>query len=125
MPRGNQISASQLRARREELGLTQAGLGVALGVSANTVARWERGEVAIGNAALVGIALQQLRRSARGRIRPDPAPPARTAVHHNLPSQPSSFVGRTTEIADVKQSLVDAPLVTLVGAGGVGKTRLA
>ena len=33
-----------LRERRQQLGLTQAGLASALGVAANTVARWERGE---------------------------------------------------------------------------------
>ena len=44
---------------------------------------------------------------------------------HNLPAHPSSFVGRERETAEVQQLLREARLVTLVGAGGVGKTRLA
>lgn len=42
----------------------------------------------------------------------------------NLPAELTSFVGRKTEIAEVKQLLSTARLVTLVGSGGVGKTRL-
>jgi predicted ATPase/class 3 adenylate cyclase len=55
-------------------------------------------------------------------------PPLRTpkaAVSHSLPVQLTSFVGRETEIADVRQILVGSRLVTLTGAGGSGKTRLA
>jgi predicted ATPase/DNA-binding CsgD family transcriptional regulator len=43
----------------------------------------------------------------------------------NLPAELTSFVGRRAELADVKQALGTARLVTLIGAGGVGKTRLA
>jgi predicted ATPase/class 3 adenylate cyclase/DNA-binding CsgD family transcriptional regulator len=46
------------------------------------------------------------------------------AVQH-LPTQLSSFVGRDAEIDDVRRILADGRLVTLAGAGGVGKTRLA
>jgi predicted ATPase/class 3 adenylate cyclase len=55
-------------------------------------------------------------------------PPLRTAKSvgaHNLPVQLTSFVGREAEIRDVRQLLADNRLVTLTGAGGVGKTRLA
>jgi transcriptional regulator with XRE-family HTH domain len=38
------VSPTELRARRNVLGLTQAGLAAMLGVSPNQVARWERGE---------------------------------------------------------------------------------
>jgi non-specific serine/threonine protein kinase len=37
----------------------------------------------------------------------------------------SSFIGRATEIAEVGRLLATARLLTLTGAGGVGKTRLA
>jgi predicted ATPase/DNA-binding CsgD family transcriptional regulator len=43
----------------------------------------------------------------------------------NLPAEPTSFVGRRRELADLKRKLSSARLVTLVGPGGVGKTRLA
>ena len=43
----------------------------------------------------------------------------------NLPVQLTSFIGREREIADVKRLLSESRLVTLTGAGGSGKTRLA
>ena len=46
---------------------------------------------------------------------------------HNLPTFPTSFIGRAEEIAELG-SLLDNPdcrLLTLVGPGGIGKTRLA
>jgi predicted ATPase/DNA-binding CsgD family transcriptional regulator len=48
-------------------------------------------------------------------------------TRHNLPSQPTSFIGREDEIAEIV-ALLDNPacrLLTLVGLGGIGKTRLA
>jgi predicted ATPase/DNA-binding CsgD family transcriptional regulator len=44
---------------------------------------------------------------------------------NNLPIQLSSFIGREREIAEVKRLLSESRLVTLTGAGGCGKTRLA
>lgn len=44
---------------------------------------------------------------------------------HNVPTQLTRFVGRTAQINDVRKFLGDNRLVTLAGAGGVGKTRLA
>ena len=55
-------------------------------------------------------------------------PPLRTretVVAQTLPVQFTSFVGREAEMNDVRQILADNRLVTLTGAGGVGKTRLA
>jgi predicted ATPase/class 3 adenylate cyclase/DNA-binding CsgD family transcriptional regulator len=55
-------------------------------------------------------------------------PPLRTfksADTHNLPAQLTSFVGRGAHIAEVRKLLSDNRLVTLTGAGGAGKTRLA
>jgi non-specific serine/threonine protein kinase len=42
-----------------------------------------------------------------------------------LPNYLTSFVGRESELATVTRLLLDNRLLTLVGAGGVGKTRLA
>jgi predicted ATPase/class 3 adenylate cyclase len=44
---------------------------------------------------------------------------------NNLPRQLTTFVGREPEIAEAKRILASAPLLTLTGPGGVGKTRLA
>jgi NB-ARC domain len=55
-------------------------------------------------------------------------PPLRTPKSvgtHNLPVQLTSFVGRETQMDDVRNVLADNRLVTLTGAGGAGKTRLA
>jgi len=43
----------------------------------------------------------------------------------NLPAEATSFIGRRRELADLKKKLSSARLVSLVGPGGVGKTRLA
>ena len=43
---------------------------------------------------------------------------------NNLPAQLSSFIGRDAEVAEVRSLLGRTRLVTLTGAGGVGKTRL-
>ncbi len=42
----------------------------------------------------------------------------------NLPNELTSFVGRRRELSEVKQALATARLLTLTGAGGIGKTRL-
>ena len=52
---------------------------------------------------------------------------SRHIIRHNLPVQLTSFVGREQEIAEIKQ-LIDQEacrLLTLVGPGGIGKSRLA
>ncbi|MDX1437192.1 MAG: adenylate/guanylate cyclase domain-containing protein, partial [Anaerolineales bacterium] len=46
------------------------------------------------------------------------------AFKHNLPKQASSFVGRTNELQEIKRLLSDTSLLTLLGPGGTGKTRL-
>jgi predicted ATPase/class 3 adenylate cyclase len=58
---------------------------------------------------------------------PPDFPPLRSlaALPHNLPIQLTSFIGREKEIADVKRLLSATRLLTVAGAGGCGKTRLA
>jgi len=48
-----------------------------------------------------------------------------SAFAHNLPEQLTSFVGRETELAEIKHLLSRTRLLTLCGSGGSGKTRLA
>jgi len=55
-------------------------------------------------------------------------PPLRTHESggaNNLPVQLTSFVGRGAQLDEVRKLLSDNRLVTLTGAGGAGKTRLA
>lgn len=76
------------------------------------------------------------------RAKQPPAPPGRSQLEpgvseieservappHNLPSQPTPFIGRQEELAEIRRLLLDEPacqLLTLVGPGGIGKTRLA
>ncbi|WP_329182466.1 AfsR/SARP family transcriptional regulator [Streptomyces sp. NBC_01477] len=64
---------------------------------------------------------------------PDPGPApghgttsaAAPAVRHELPAQLTSFVGRAAELDLIGDRLARQRLVTLIGPGGAGKTRLA
>ena len=60
---------------------------------------------------------------------PPPAPPPRSPpsepVRDNLPAALTRFVGRARELAEIQEELAVNRLVTLVGPGGAGKTRLA
>ncbi len=53
------------------------------------------------------------------------APRSLDSFPNNLPAQLTSFVGRDKELTDVKRLLSSTRLLTLTGAGGSGKTRLA
>jgi serine/threonine protein kinase/predicted ATPase len=56
-----------------------------------------------------------------------PKSPEAIIVPHNLPNQPTPFVGRKNELGAI-QGLFDDPdvrLITLLGPGGMGKTRIA
>jgi predicted ATPase/DNA-binding SARP family transcriptional activator len=57
----------------------------------------------------------------------EPAPVAAAEARHNLPVQPTPFVGREGVLAEIAARLQDPEcrLLTLVGPGGSGKTRLA
>ncbi|MFE6029745.1 AfsR/SARP family transcriptional regulator [Streptomyces niveus] len=58
--------------------------------------------------------------------RSGPGGPADSALPPgNLPARITSFVGRESDLADLRGDLRDARLVTLLGAGGAGKTRLS
>jgi predicted ATPase/DNA-binding CsgD family transcriptional regulator/DNA-binding XRE family transcriptional regulator len=117
------VGPGELRERRQALHLSQADLGRMLGVTRNSVARWERGELPIRHPELVVLALdnlgQQLPNGAAG------APPVHDALHHNLPAELSSFIGREQELADLVRRFGRARLLTITGSGGIGKTRLA
>jgi predicted ATPase/class 3 adenylate cyclase/DNA-binding CsgD family transcriptional regulator len=65
-----------------------------------------------------------------GLVHPDLAsefPPLRSldALPNNLPGELNSFVGRDAELGEVNELLANVRLLTLTGAGGCGKTRVA
>jgi non-specific serine/threonine protein kinase len=70
------------------------------------------------HASEVGAALEAVQSD------PSIAPPP-PAGAHNLPLQLTRFIGREREIAEVTALVANERLVTLTGAGGAGKTRLA
>lgn len=65
-----------------------------------------------------------------GEVRTPAGEPATRAVvdevpRHNLPDQLTSFIGRDHAISEIERLLASTRVVTLTGAGGCGKTRLA
>ncbi|MEG3634246.1 ATP-binding protein [Micromonospora palythoicola] len=62
---------------------------------------------------------------APGLERQFPRPRTADVVAHNLPIQVTTFVGRQTERAELGRLVSRHRLVTVLGAGGSGKTRLA
>src|SRR5580704_3225692 len=54
-----------------------------------------------------------------------PAPRSLTAMPNNFPLQVTGFIGREDDVRGVRAALDSGRLLTLTGAGGVGKTRLA
>jgi predicted ATPase/DNA-binding CsgD family transcriptional regulator/DNA-binding XRE family transcriptional regulator len=123
-----------LRGYRRAAGLTHEALAEAAGLGMRTISDLERGLSAAPRndtlARLTGaMGLGPEQRAALAAAARGPAPPADPAGgasrRHNLPVQLTSFVGREREIAAVEELLASARLVTLTGAGGCGKTRLA
>src|SRR5436305_7672411 len=47
------------------------------------------------------------------------------AVQPSLPAEPNVFIGRERELAELRKLLRGTRALTLCGAGGIGKTRLA
>jgi predicted ATPase/class 3 adenylate cyclase len=81
----------------------------------------------LGNVRLRGLASpERVYQVVHPQLRQNfPALRSLEARPNNLPQQVSSFVGRERELADVRKQLGNARLLTLLGAGGLGKTRLS
>ena len=76
---------------------------------------------ALGPDAIATVSGQGYRFTMAVEVAPERAP----RPFHNLPQQLTSFIGRSKEIAQITQLLSSTRLLTLTGAGGCGKTRLA
>jgi transcriptional regulator with XRE-family HTH domain len=123
-----------LRRHRGALGLTQEALAERTGLSQRAVSDLERGlkrpRRATLRLLLRALALSPEQAAAFEEAgRGQPRCPA--AAGHNLPAPLTRFVGRAREAAEIRRLLqpgrpaARARLVTLTGAGGCGKTRLA
>lgn len=66
-------------------------------------------------------------RTERTQAQPKPQPERRPPIPHNLVPQLTPFIGRQEELAQLNSMLKDPDtrLITIVGPGGMGKTRLA
>ena len=129
-----------LKEYRTAAGLTQEELAERTTLSARTISDLERGVNQRPHAFTVRQLAQalslgeeesaQLRMAARWTAptpEHDPEPGSRSPVDAHLPAQPTPFIGREREVREVSQLLerADVRLLTLTGAGGTGKTRLA
>lgn len=114
---------ARLRAR---LGLSQEQLARELGVSFATVNRWEAGHTRMSPRAVRALAEFEARSTAASPAAEGGQPGgAAREPGPALPVSQSSFVGRARELAELSGLLERSRLVTLIGPGGTGKTRLA
>jgi transcriptional regulator with XRE-family HTH domain len=116
-----------LRRLRKERKLTQEELDERSGVSARAISDLERGGVEPRVATVAALARGldlSLEDLAAFEAAAEDARASR-ARDHNLPYVASAIIGREHEADEVRRLLDRYRLVTLTGAGGVGKTRLA
>jgi predicted ATPase/DNA-binding XRE family transcriptional regulator len=134
-----------LKRYRVAAGLSQEALAERARLSVRAVSAYERGERQAPYRDTVALLVQALDISPEEAATLDAAVPRRrgpeatpgageTAASAtrapetpptNLPMQLTSFVGRRNELAEVLGLLEQSRLLTLIGAGGAGKTRLA
>jgi predicted ATPase/transcriptional regulator with XRE-family HTH domain len=138
-----------LKRRHRALGLTQVELAKRISCSVFTLQKIEAGErrpskqlaqllaQALGipasdRASFIQVArgelgLERLPPLAHPASRHSPPAPKASSLPGNLPRALTPFIGREPELAALGQLLCDpqCSLLTIVGAGGIGKTRLA
>ncbi len=137
-----------LRRLRTEQDMTQDMLAEQVGCAVDTIRAFESGRRRPSRAMaerlveILGISQDQqaefIRRarqdgaeiaedSPREEREPAPVPPARQPLPVRIPVPPTTLIGRAAEEAELCRHLLDPAcrLVTLMGAGGIGKTRLA
>jgi predicted ATPase/transcriptional regulator with XRE-family HTH domain len=134
---GSRTFADQLRAYRARAGLSQSELALRANLSARGVSDLERGvrrAPYLPTVHALSVALNLTPAEAgsfassvtRGRMRSRMVASVARPDAGSLPSMYTSFIGRASELAKLKELLLDSPfrLVTITGPPGVGKTRL-
>jgi non-specific serine/threonine protein kinase len=129
-----------LRFLRHRAGLTQLELSTAVGYSESQISRLEKNGRAPDQAVLAArfvpalelhnerewtARLLELAAASHNRGTGQSLESLPKPTLHKLPLQLTSFIGRERELAEVNRLLSESRLVTLTGAGGGGKTRLA
>jgi predicted ATPase/DNA-binding XRE family transcriptional regulator len=126
--------ASLLKNFRVQAGLSQQMLADRALVSVQAVSALERGyrkvpypktlerlAEALRLPPEARTALEESARRARGlRLQEQEITPS-----HNLPRQLTSFLGRDDVVAEIRRLVMSSPIVSVVGTGGAGKTRVA
>jgi predicted ATPase/DNA-binding CsgD family transcriptional regulator len=110
-------------ARLVSEGLTDREIGTKLFLARRTV-EWHleqvREKLSFGNRAQIAAWV-----TAQGPSGSTSIIPGAGAPPHNLTLRPTTFVGRVSELTEIRRLLSTTRLLTLTGAAGVGKTRLA
>lgn len=125
-----------LRDHRRRAGYSQETLAEKAGLSAAAIAALEQGvrrapyldtvRALANGLGLADAARHELEATAAGaRRRHRRQDGASEPVSSNIPVRLTSFIGRETEMAELKALLNAQRLVTVTGSGGVGKTRIA
>lgn len=128
-----------LRFFRRQQQLTQQELAQQVGFSREQITKLENNQrtpdlVTVQALFIPALALDPNSKQAQelvtlaGRARPPNTPPSHQSDlqrRTNLTEPLTRFIGRENQIAQVKQLLENTRFLTLTGAGGVGKTRLA
>jgi predicted ATPase/DNA-binding XRE family transcriptional regulator len=125
-----------LRSHRLRCGFSQEYLAEKAGVSIEAIGALERGTRRAPYRSTLTLLVSALQldeeqsreieaaaSQARARVQNGTAPG--TVIENNLPAQLSTFIGRDVESAELRQLIRERRLVTVLGAGGIGKTRIA
>ena len=123
-----------LRDLRVAAGFSQEELADRASISKNGISALERGESRAPQRETLSLLMEALQLNPEQRLALEqaairPSQPRNRQIAekraNNLPRVLTSFVGREEEIAEIGALVKDRQLATLVGTGGVGKTRLA
>ncbi len=130
-----------LRRYRLAAGLSQEVLAEQARISSNGIGALERGDRRYPQRETVALLSKALRLSTaaaaefeaaatrprlpRNRFSPASVVTERPVSATNIPASRTALLARETSIAEIKTMLEDSRLVTLTGAGGIGKTRIA